>query len=281
MDRGAPKPMNKVLIEISKQYDEVVAMPDRGKIKPLPLGKTIVYCLIPALILYTTHYYLIPGYVAFSGVPYFVGYLAGYVITMIFFFLAALVAYWKEGRPFDWVAIKARFRLSRMQLLDWFWTAVIIVFVLVTYFGLGFTGEWVREVPFLAPRETWPAEFGPGGVNNFTNGVFMGMPLKGQWWVVLVYFVGWFFNIFGEEFWFRGYILPRQELAFGGAAWVVNGLMFTINHLWQPWIMIAILPSVLFTVYIVQRRKNIWISIIQHGFVNIGLLFVLVDGVIG
>lgn len=251
------------------------------EMKPLPLGKTIIYCLIPALILYITHYYLIPGYVAYSGAPYFAGYLAGYVFTMGFFFVAALVAYRKEGRPFTWVAIKARFRLSRMQRLDWFLTVVIIVFVLVTYFGLGFTGEWVKGVPFLSPRDTWPAEFGPGGVNNFTNGVFMGMPLKGQYWVVLVYTVGWFFNIFGEEFWFRGYILPRQELAFGRAAWLVNSLMFTINHLWQPWIMLAILPSVLLLVYIVQRRKNTWISIIQHGFVNIGLLFVLIEGVIG
>jgi len=273
--------MNNALIEASNQHDEVVAMPDRGNIKPLPLGKTIVYCLIPALILYTTHYYLIPWYVAFSGVPYFIGYLAGYVSTMGLFFLAALVAYRKEGHPLDWGGIKTRFRLSRMRWLDWVWTAVIIVFVLVTYFGLGFTGDWVKGVPFLMPRETWPAEFGPGGVNNFNNDVFMGMPLKGQWWVVLVYFIGWFFNIFGEEFWFRGYILPRQELAFGGAAWVVNGLMFTINHLWQPWIMIAILPSVLLMVYVVQRRKNTWISIIQHGFVNISLLFVLIGGVIG
>ena len=109
----------------------------------------------------------------------------------------------------------------------------------------------------------------------------MGMQLRGQWWLVVVYFIGWFFNICGEELWFRGYILPRQELAFGKAAWVINGLMFTLNHLWQPWIMIAILPSSLLLVYVVQARKNTWIGIVQHGVVNIGLLFFLIDGVIG
>jgi membrane protease YdiL (CAAX protease family) len=96
---------------------------------------------------------------------------------------------------------------------------------------------------------------------------------------VLLYFVGWFFNIFGEEFWFRGYILPRQELAFGKATWLVNGLMFTLNHIWQPWILIAILPSSLLLAYSVQSRKNTWIGILQHGFVNFGLLVFLIIGV--
>jgi membrane protease YdiL (CAAX protease family) len=133
----------------------------------------------------------------------------------------------------------------------------------------------------LAPREAWPAEFGPDGTNNLTSGELMNMPLYGAWWLVPVYFVGWLFNILGEEFWFRGYIFPRQELAFGRLAWMVNGLMFTLNHLWQPWILVAILPSSLLLAYVVQSRKNTWIGILQHGFVNIGLLFYLLAGVFG
>lgn len=39
----------------------------------------------------------------------------------------------------------------------------------------------------------------------------MGVRLKGQWWIAVIYFIGWGLNIFGEEFWFRGYMLPRQE----------------------------------------------------------------------
>jgi membrane protease YdiL (CAAX protease family) len=168
-----------------------------------------------------------------------------------------------------------------MNKVDWLWTVAIIILVLVTYFVLSFTGEWVRSVPFLAPRPAWPPEFGPGGIYQVDTGEVMGMQLKGQWWVVLIYLIGWFFNIFGEEFWFRGYLLPRQELAYGKGAWVINGLMFIMTHIWQPWIMIAMLPTALLIVYIVQTRKNTWISIIQHGIANISLLFVLLGGVIG
>lgn len=251
------------------------------RIKPLALGKTILYFLIPALTLYLTHYYFIPIYVERTGIPYFLGYLVSYVATMGMFFTAAMIAYRIEGNLISWQGFKSRFRLAKMKRGDFLWAVVMIILVLVTYFGLGFTGEWINSVPFLAPREAWPVEFGPGGSNNVNPGEFMGMPLEGAWLLVLVYFIGWFFNIFGEEFWFRGYILPRQELAFGKIAWLVNGLMFTLNHLWQPWILVAILPSSLLLAYVVQSRKNTWIGILQHGFVNLGLLLFLIGGAIG
>lgn len=251
------------------------------RIKSLSLGKTITYGLIPAVSIYLIHYYLIPGYVTRSGMPYFKGYLVGYVLTMAFFFFAALVAYQREGNPSTWEALKNRFRLVKMNKGDWLWVLGLIILVLVTYFGLGFTGGWVKSVPIFAPREAWPPEFGPDGTNNLSPGIFMGSPLKGEWPLVLTYIVGWFFNVVGEEFWFRGYILPRQELAFGKAAWLVNGLMFTFNHLWQPWILIAILPTSLLLACVVQRRRNTWIGIIQHGLVNFSLVFILVAGAIG
>lgn len=250
-------------------------------IKPLPLGKSIIFTLIPALSLYLVHFYLIPGYVVRSGVPYFWAYLAGYLLTMAFFFTAALIAYRLEGHPFEWQWMRIRFRLAGMNRGDWLWVAGLILFVLVTYFGLGFTGDWVRSVSFLAPRAAWPPEFGPGGMDQLSPGEFMGVSLKGQWGLVLVYLLGWFFNIVGEEFWFRGYLLPRQELAFGRFAWLVNGLMFVFNHLWQPWIMIAILPTSLLLAYVVQARRNTWIAIIQHGIVNFSLLVFLIIGALG
>jgi len=250
-------------------------------INPLPTGKTILYGLIPALILYLTHYYLIPAYVECTGIPYFKGYLAGYVLTMGLFFMAALIAFLLEGNLPSWEALKSRYRLAKMSRGDWCWVLGMITVTFLAYFGLSFTGNWVQSVPFLAPRAGWPAEFGPGGTDQLVAGEFMGMSITGQWWVIGVYFLGWFLNIFGEEFWFRGYILPRQELAFGKKAWLVNGLMFTFNHLWQPWIMISILPVSLLLVYVVQRRGNTWIGIFQHGVVNLGLLFYLTAGVMG
>ena len=268
-------------IEISNSGTGKRAGSQTPVIKSLALTRTIIYALVPALILYLTHYYLVPAYVGKTGIPYFQGYLMGYVATMALFFIAAMVAFLQEGNTRTWQAFKLRYRLRKMNRGDWWWTLGAIVITLLAYFGLSSTGNWVQSVSFLAPREAWPAEFGPGGAAHLTSGEFMGMPLKGHWGIVLVYFLGWILNIFGEEFWFRGYLLPRQELSFGSRAWLVNSLMFTFNHLWQPWIMLAILPACLLLVFVVQRRRNTSISIIQHGVVNISLLFYLAAGVIG
>jgi membrane protease YdiL (CAAX protease family) len=251
------------------------------KMKPLHFGKSMVFAVFPGVILFIIHYYLIPGYIERSGEAYFNGYWIGYVVSMGLVFAAALIAYHREGNPFTWPAIKDRFRLKPMTKIDWLWTLAIILFVLATYFGLSSTGKWVKSVPLLSPREVWPAEWGPQGAAKAIPGEFMGLSLKGQWWVVLAYTVGWFFNVLGEEFWFRGYLFPRHELAFGKYAWLVNSLMFWLMHIYQPWILIAILPSILLQVYIIQVRKNTWIAIIQHGFVNSLTIFFLISGVIG
>ncbi|MFP4323970.1 MAG: type II CAAX prenyl endopeptidase Rce1 family protein [Anaerolineales bacterium] len=43
-----------------------------------------------------------------------------------------------------------------------------------------------------------------------------------------VYAVSLFGNIIGEELWWRGYILPIQERAFGKWAWLINGLLWIV-----------------------------------------------------
>jgi membrane protease YdiL (CAAX protease family) len=109
----------------------------------------------------------------------------------------------------------------------------------------------------------------------------MGMPLAGETWVAVVFIVGWLLNVIGEEFWFRGYILPRQELAMGSRAWLVNGLMFGFNHIWQPWNLLLIVPGALLGAYVVQRRRNTSILVVVHGTMNVILVVIVVLNVAG
>jgi membrane protease YdiL (CAAX protease family) len=75
-------------------------------------------------------------------------------------------------------------------------------------------------------------------------------------------------------------MLPKQELAFGKYAWVVNGLMFNFQHAFQPWNLLALLPGSLLVSYVMQRQGNTWMSIIWHGLLNAGLLVFVIHGVI-
>jgi membrane protease YdiL (CAAX protease family) len=95
---------------------------------------------------------------------------------------------------------------------------------------------------------------------------FRNMPLgPGHRWILAVWPVFFFFNIFGEEFFWRGYIQPRQELLNGRWTWLVQGL------LWAGWhvpmgldLIVASLPIFFLLPAVVQVRRNTSIAIVVH-----------------
>lgn len=252
-----------------------------GNMRPLGVVGSIVLYIVPAAILYCTHFLFVPWFVSNTGTPYLVGYLIGWPSTMALFLVAAMTGYWLEGHAIQWKSFASRFRLASMTGKDWLWTLVLFIISMALYFSLGFTSQWLAQIPFLAPHPLVPPDFGPEAVSARFPGILMGMPLPGKSWVALIFFVGWLLNVFGEEFWFRGYILPRQELAMGARAWIANGLMFGFNHIWQPWNLLLIIPAALVGAYIVQRRRNTWILILMHGLMNLTLVVVVVLNVAG
>jgi membrane protease YdiL (CAAX protease family) len=92
------------------------------------------------------------------------------------------------------------------------------------------------------------------------------MPLNDKYfWIIYVWPVFFFFNIFGEEFLWRGYIQPRQELLNKKFTWLVHGLLWARWHLPMGLDLIfSALPIFFILPAIVQIRKNtsVWISII-------------------
>jgi membrane protease YdiL (CAAX protease family) len=62
------------------------------------------------------------------------------------------------------------------------------------------------------------------------------------------------FNTFlGEEFLFRGVLLPKMEGVFGRGSWVANGVLFGFYHVHQPWgIPNSALTGVLYTLHSAQ-----------------------------
>ncbi|MBN1898702.1 MAG: CPBP family intramembrane metalloprotease, partial [Spirochaetes bacterium] len=91
-----------------------------------------------------------------------------------------------------------------------------------------------------------------------------------------------FFNIMGEELFWRGYIFPRQELAFKEKTWIIQGLLWTMFHIPFGWkLLVTVIPMIFIITYIVQKRKNTWVSIALHAIIN-GPAFIMISlGVIG
>ncbi|RPJ05894.1 MAG: CPBP family intramembrane metalloprotease [Spirochaetaceae bacterium] len=76
-------------------------------------------------------------------------------------------------------------------------------------------------------------------------------------------------NIFGEEFIWRGTLLPRREIAFGQWAFLVHGLFWAVFHVPVYWMIIPILPRAIALAFVCQRTKSIWPGIIGHLSLNL------------
>jgi membrane protease YdiL (CAAX protease family) len=226
-------------------------------VKPLkPFGAALLFA-VPSIALATILYITIPIAVR-AGMP-----LATAVTTQFLLFMGGLAAAaWIEAHHDrkSGQRITERLRLTRPGVKQVLAGVLLGLFMLGTFSVLEFTQGWLSKiVPWRPP--SWFAEF-------LTKTHFQGIPLAGNWWAVLVYFVQYAFNIFGEELWWRGYILPRQEAAQGTRAWLVNGLFWNLFHWFFYWNLIPLLPSCLALPWLTQRTKSTWTGIIGHGTLN-------------
>jgi membrane protease YdiL (CAAX protease family) len=91
----------------------------------------------------------------------------------------------------------------------------------------------------------------------------------GRYWLLLVWFPYWILNILGEEFLWRGVMLPRQEIAFGKYAWLIHGFGWGLFHIAFGWqLLVTLIPLIFIQSFVVQRTKNSWIGVIIHGGLN-------------
>lgn len=82
-----------------------------------------------------------------------------------------------------------------------------------------------------------------------------------------------------EEFYFRGYLLPRMQ-GWGKWAFLVNALLFSVYHFWQPYIYFTLLLAMLPMTYVVWKTKDLRVGILTHSLMNIigaTLTFLMLD----
>jgi membrane protease YdiL (CAAX protease family) len=175
-------------------------------------------------------------------------------------FLASLVAFCIERRSVTLAGFAARFRFRRVSRGDVLYpvTALAacgaasgVIFAAWTCIAAS-TG--LLDAPALSPP-------------------FVHMePLTARTlWVLAAWLPLFVFNIAGEELWWRGYMLPRQERQHGKWAWLVHGAGLTLFHL--PLgvdLAIILLPLLGALPWVVQRRQNLWCGFIFHGLLNGG-----------
>jgi membrane protease YdiL (CAAX protease family) len=236
-----------------------------ASLKPLSLWKAVLLFACTSAPIYIGLYYIIP-ILQNMGWTFLSAYLLCFYTTFIALFIISLILYRAEGNRMTWDSFQRRYRLEPVNGKAWLWALGLFLFGIITLLGLSFTGKWMASFPLLAPPPFFPPEINP--LKEAIPNAFMGTQVQGHWGYVLGYFIGWFFNIFGEELLWRGYMLPRQETLYGKWTWVVHGVLWMGWHIFWKWNLLSILPIAFGIPFVVQKTKNTWMGIITHGTMN-------------
>jgi membrane protease YdiL (CAAX protease family) len=71
-----------------------------------------------------------------------------------------------------------------------------------------------------------------------------------------------------EEYYFRGYLLPRMAV-WGKWAFVMNAVLFSFYHFWQPTVYLTLLIALLPLSWAVWKTKDLRVGIYTHCALNI------------
>lgn len=230
--------------------------------------------------IYISVYYVIPFFLKI-GLRFGEAYLFCFYLPFFILFLSCMILYKCEGNQWNWENFSSRLRLNSFNKNTLLWTIGLFIYAIIAYVITTQTiGIYIaKHIKFLSPPDFLPAGINP--TKQMQPGYFFDIPLKGNWWFAIFYFIGWFFNIFGEELMFRGFLLPKDEVNFGNHAWVYQGFIWSLWHFFWKWNVIPLLISVTIPlVFVVQKRKNTWIGIIIHGALNIIPLIMIIYGII-
>lgn len=250
-------------------------------IRPMSLRISLLFFGLPAFTFVVGFHVIMPTLIA-GGMLSFYAYSVGCGIPLVGMLVASLIAYRWEGNPLRWSALKIRFRLYQMDGKSWLWVIGILVLSLMGFGLFSQIESGLINIGIMPLPASLPAFLDPrNSVSSLLalDEAFGG--LKGNWIGLAAFGVLLFFNIIGEEFWWRGYILPRQELVFRKWTWVVHGVLWACFHFFKWWDIIALLPMTLALAFMVCRLKNTTTGIVVHSIFNgLGALGILM-GVLG
>ena len=227
---------------------------------------------------------LAPG---FESHPFRFGITLVVLLTLglIWLFVLSMIMVRREEGDLRWATVKRRLRLNAPRELAtgqprarlWLWVVPFIVAVTVVELVLNTPLEdaWVSVFPFLAEPHGYSFDAILGSQEILQR-------LEGAWWFFALFVVMSVFNtILGEEFLFRGVLLPKMEGVFGRGSWVANSILFALYHVHKPWVIPnAVLTGLLYT-FPAYRYRSTWMSIIVHSAQSVYFAFLVLGVVLG
>jgi membrane protease YdiL (CAAX protease family) len=154
---------------------------------------------------------------------------------------------WSYVRRALWLWAPRDPKTGRIGGRVWLWALLFVVLSgVVNTLPIDPTGPLPRDLPAAILSER---------VKDYFDG---------NWYGFAMVAANAFLAPIAEELVFRG-LLPRMRSAFGKADIFVNGLLFALYHLHQPWSMpAAFIDGTLTQAYPTRRFQSTWMGLISH-----------------
>lgn len=223
------------------------------ELKKLGFLESFIIYISASILMYCMAKYLIPYLSNLTGIEtIFFWFLVGGLGIFTPLIIIGLFILHSEGYGFSkytWIE-RLRFRKITKNDLIWSFLGLFVIGI--------FSGLLIKVLELIIGHfEHSPSFMTFEPLNN------------GRYWLLLVWIPYWFLNIIGEEFLWRGVMLPRQEIVFGKYTWVIHGFGWSIFHIAFGWqLLITLLPLIFIQSYVLQKTKNSWVGIIIHGGLN-------------
>jgi membrane protease YdiL (CAAX protease family) len=238
------------------------------------LGIWALVALPMALLVWAVAPAIIPHVPLHPGITYWLLVIGG----MAWQFVVSLAIMYRELGTLHWSAIRERTWLQTPRdpktdqpnaRLFWWLLPALFFSGLV---GFGLAGYLDAPMAWLFPA-LQPAPF-------MDQSQLATPEFRGQWWLLGIALTSGAFNYFlGEEFLFRGILLPGMQRAFGRYDWAANAILFGLYHLHKPWMIPSIIVGSLAITWPARRFRSNWMAIVVHGieglFMLVGVLAVI------
>jgi membrane protease YdiL (CAAX protease family) len=207
-------------------------------------------------------------------------------VGLVWLFVLSMIIVRREEGDLRWTTIKRRLRLNaprdpktgEARSTLWWWVIPFLIGIAVWELALTRYADraWVTVFPFLAE----PPGYSFGAFFESQENLHR---LAGAWWFLALYVVSALFNtVLGEEFLFRGVLLPKMEGVFGSWCWVANGILFGVYHLHQPWGMVgSVVSGVFLYTFPSHRFRTTWMGVVVHSGQSIYFTFLILGVVLG
>jgi membrane protease YdiL (CAAX protease family) len=224
-------------------------------------------------------YIVTPVMIPVLALPPAIVYWIAIIIGLIWQFVLSILILKQEGYDLSWSVMQERMKYQKPRHP-------------VTGKSSSWLFLWV--IPFIALSGMLQAGVGFPDLDRIVQPLIQDLPqydlsvmatseYEDAWWILGLFLITMVFNyLLGEEFLYRGILLPKMNGVFGKWDWLANGVLFGFYHLHKPQVILstALLFGFIFAFPSKLFQSN-WMAVIIHGVEGLFGLIVVLSVILG